>query len=149
MTKGQTTIYKTLHRKRRSSNTNPTKNGDELRCSGRVSSSCFTRDTRSVTVKRHEHHMTWKSCWASIRTKTVKTCSQSVGHVNTYKNCENLFSISWISCYPTLLLLLIFLGSQILPNSIGLSFYFHPLMSIMCIVLYVCFTLIYVSGRPK
>ena len=32
-------------------------------CSGRVSSSCSTFDTRRVTVKRHERHLIWKSSW--------------------------------------------------------------------------------------
>ena len=27
-------------------------------------SSCSTSDTCRVTRKRHEHHLTWKSCWA-------------------------------------------------------------------------------------
>ena len=48
--KGQTTIYKTLQIKYRSSNTNSTKTGGEIRCSGRVSSSCFTCDTCRVTI---------------------------------------------------------------------------------------------------
>jgi hypothetical protein len=39
------------------SNTNPTKTRSELRCSGRVSSSSSTCDTRRVTVKRHEYHL--------------------------------------------------------------------------------------------
>jgi hypothetical protein len=42
---------------KRSNNTNSLKIGDEPRCSGRVSSSCSTSDTRRVTVKRHEHHL--------------------------------------------------------------------------------------------
>jgi len=33
---------------------NPTKNRGELRCSGRISSSCDTRDIRRATVKQHE-----------------------------------------------------------------------------------------------
>ena len=32
------------------------------RCSGRVSNSCSTSDTLHATVKRHEHHLIWKSC---------------------------------------------------------------------------------------
>jgi len=35
---------------RRSSNTNPLRTGDELRCSGRVSSSCSTRYTRRIIL---------------------------------------------------------------------------------------------------
>ena len=34
----------------------PLKTEGKLRCSGRVSSSCSTFDTRRVIVKRHEHH---------------------------------------------------------------------------------------------
>jgi hypothetical protein len=49
-TKGQTTIYKTYTQIQRSSNTNPTKNGGELRCFGRVSSSCSTSGTRRVNL---------------------------------------------------------------------------------------------------
>ena len=56
--KGQTMIYKTLQRKnQRSINTNPATNWGKIGCSGRVSSSCFTCETRRVTVKWHEHHV--------------------------------------------------------------------------------------------
>ena len=44
----------------------PLKTEGKLRCSGRVSSSCSTFDTRRVIVKRHEHHLIWKSCWTPI-----------------------------------------------------------------------------------
>jgi len=37
----------------------PLKTGGELMCSGRVSSSCSTSDTRHVVVKQHEHHLKW------------------------------------------------------------------------------------------
>jgi hypothetical protein len=40
----------------------PSKNRDELRCSGRISRSCSTCDTRRLIAKRHEHHQIWKSC---------------------------------------------------------------------------------------
>ena len=43
--KGQTMIYKTLHRKLAPLNT-----GGELMCFGRLSSSCLTSDTRRVTL---------------------------------------------------------------------------------------------------
>jgi hypothetical protein len=36
---------------------NPLNTGGELMCSGNVSSSCSTRDTRRVTGKRYEHHL--------------------------------------------------------------------------------------------
>ena len=77
--------YKTLHRKlkirehetlknrrysgmessnlaanRRKSHTK--KREDEPMCSERVSCPCST----SVTVKRHELHMIWKSCWTPV-----------------------------------------------------------------------------------
>ena len=37
------------------------KNRSELGYYGRVDSSCSTYDSRRVTVKQHEHHLTWKS----------------------------------------------------------------------------------------
>ena len=45
-TKGQTMIYKALHRKLTIEHHEP---GDEPRCSGRVSSSCSTGGTRRIT----------------------------------------------------------------------------------------------------
>ena len=45
-TKGQTTINKTKDRVTRT----PLKTGGELRCSGRVISSCFISDTRRVNL---------------------------------------------------------------------------------------------------
>ena len=44
----------------------PLKSVGELRCSRRVSSFCSTCDTCRVTVKRHKHHPTWKSCWTPV-----------------------------------------------------------------------------------
>jgi hypothetical protein len=44
------TIYKTYTQNERSGNTNPTKTGGEIRCSGRVSSFCSTSDTRRVNL---------------------------------------------------------------------------------------------------
>jgi len=35
-------------------------------CSGRMNRSCPTCDTRRVTVRRHEYHMMWKSCWTPL-----------------------------------------------------------------------------------
>ena len=37
--------------------TKPTKTGGELRCSGRLSSSCSTSDIRRITVKRASSNM--------------------------------------------------------------------------------------------
>ena len=48
-TKGQTTINKTYKTKDRVTRT-PLKTGGELRCSGRVGSSCPTSDTRCVNL---------------------------------------------------------------------------------------------------
>ena len=53
--------HKTLHRMLPiTSNTKPTYNRDELRCSGIVSSSCSTYGTRCVTGKRHERKFNYK-----------------------------------------------------------------------------------------
>ena len=35
------------------------KSGDELKCPGRVCSSCYTCVTRRVSVTRHQHHLIW------------------------------------------------------------------------------------------
>jgi hypothetical protein len=44
----------------------PLKTRGEVRCSRKVSNSCSTCDTHSVTVKRHEHHLIWKLCWKPV-----------------------------------------------------------------------------------
>jgi hypothetical protein len=44
----------------------PLKTDGEVRCSGRVSSSCSTCDTRRVTLKEYEHHMILKLCWTKV-----------------------------------------------------------------------------------
>jgi len=49
-TKEQTTLYKTLHKKQKIEQHEPTNTGGKLRYSGRVSSSCSTRGTRRVTL---------------------------------------------------------------------------------------------------
>jgi hypothetical protein len=46
--KGQTTIYKTLYRKLKIEQHNPTKNGGELMCSGRVNT-----ETQGTLGTRH------------------------------------------------------------------------------------------------
>jgi hypothetical protein len=38
----------------------------DLRCSGWVSSSWSTIVTLRVTVKWHQNHLTWKSCWTPV-----------------------------------------------------------------------------------
>jgi hypothetical protein len=67
-------LYVTLHRKLRLSNMKltPLDTEGELRCSGMVSSSCSTCDTRRRTVKRHEHHLIWESCWTPVYIKECK-----------------------------------------------------------------------------
>ena len=48
--KGQTKIYRTLHRKLKiEQNKSPIKTGGEFRCCAKVSSSCSTSDTRRIT----------------------------------------------------------------------------------------------------
>jgi hypothetical protein len=58
----QTTTQTTKDRAPRT----PLKTRGEHMCFGRVSSFCSTRDTRRVTVKRRDHHLTCKSCWISV-----------------------------------------------------------------------------------
>jgi hypothetical protein len=58
----QSTTQKTKDRLTRTS----LKTRSESSCSGRVSSSCSTCDTLRVTVKRHKHHLIWKSCWRPV-----------------------------------------------------------------------------------
>jgi hypothetical protein len=53
----QNTTQNTKNRAKRT----PLKTGGELMCSGRKSSSCSTRNTRRVTVKRSVHHKTGKN----------------------------------------------------------------------------------------
>jgi len=52
-TKGQTMIYKTRHRNLM---LEQHERGCELRCSGRVSSSCSSSGTSGVTIEQHELH---------------------------------------------------------------------------------------------
>ena len=73
-------LQNTTQKTKRSRNTNITKTGGGLRCSGSVSSSCSTSDTRRVTVKQHEHHMTWKSCWTPV-------------YIDKYNNNKNISGI--------------------------------------------------------
>jgi hypothetical protein len=49
-TKGQTTIYNHTHKTKDRVTRTQLKTGDELRCSGRVSSSCSTSGTRRVNL---------------------------------------------------------------------------------------------------
>ena len=71
----------------------PLKTGDELMCSGRVGSACSTCDIRCITVKRNEHHLTWKWCWTPVYVNRYekhkytwtfyKTNGNRSGHYNT------------------------------------------------------------------
>ena len=56
----------------RSSNSSPIKWRGELMCSGRVSSSCSTYDTRRVTVKRHKHDLYKRM--GGIKCKKIPVC---------------------------------------------------------------------------
>jgi len=56
----------------------PLQIGGEQRCSGKVSSSCSTSDTRRVTVKWHEPHLTWKSCWTKVYVNKHKQSMNSL-----------------------------------------------------------------------
>jgi len=61
------------------------KSGGELRCSGRVSSSCSICITRRITIKRDKHHMIWISSWTPV-------------HVNKYKHINKIWtSYKWES----------------------------------------------------
>jgi hypothetical protein len=42
-----------------------------LVCSGCVSSSCSTSDTRRVTVEWHEHNLIWKTCWTVLQLQVL------------------------------------------------------------------------------
>jgi len=56
-TKGQTMIYKTLHRKLKTEQYELSKNRGELMCYGRVGSSCSTCATSSVTLVTNGTYM--------------------------------------------------------------------------------------------
>jgi hypothetical protein len=45
----------------------------ELGCSGKDSSSCSTSATRRVSVKRHQHHRIWTSCWTPVCVNEYKS----------------------------------------------------------------------------
>jgi hypothetical protein len=80
-TKGQTTIYKTLHRKRKIEHTSPTKPG----CFGRVSSFCSTNYTASdfsfpifklfLTVKARSIHPEYAFPFFLIMQYNEKQCT--------------------------------------------------------------------------
>ena len=78
--KWQTFIYK--HYTNDRATPTPQKTKGELMCSWSVSSSCSTCETRRVTVKRHEHHLTWKSCWTSVYINT--------NSINKTRNSANI-----------------------------------------------------------
>jgi hypothetical protein len=77
MTKEQTTICKTLHRKLKIATRTPLKTWVELMCSGRVGSSCSTSGTRSVTlvtnpVISHERGKDWVLLMTGFSTLQIK-----------------------------------------------------------------------------
>jgi hypothetical protein len=51
--------------------------GVVIGCFGRASSYCSICDTRRVTVKRHEHHLTWKT---DLHDKTKILLNVAVKH---------------------------------------------------------------------
>ena len=57
-TKGQATIYKTLHRKQKIEQHEPSKTRDELMCSGRAGSSCSTRGSHVITIVTNTFNVT-------------------------------------------------------------------------------------------
>ena len=75
-TKGQTMIYNTLHRKLKSTNTNPIKTGGAPRCARSVRSSCSTSDIRRVA---HFTHQMISHEWGKDRfvNRTNGTCPWS------------------------------------------------------------------------
>jgi hypothetical protein len=78
----ENTTYKTKDRTTRI----PLKNGGDLMCSRRVICSCSTCDTWHVTVKRREHHLTWKSCsFALLSTKVLNNSNDT--------NCIFIFKV--------------------------------------------------------
>jgi len=73
----------------------PLNTWDELKCSGSVSSSWSASDTRPVTVKRHEHHLTWKSCCIPIyvnkfKKSIYKTLTPEKNKTNESKDEPNI-----------------------------------------------------------
>jgi hypothetical protein len=64
-------------------------------CSGSVSSSCSTSDTRRVTVERQEHHLIWKSYWTSQKYfKNILQASVVLIEKNIYF-LQTLAASSW------------------------------------------------------
>jgi hypothetical protein len=55
-------LYKTRHMTKDWATRTRLITGSERGCSGRISSSYSTNDTRRDAVKQHEHQKIWKSC---------------------------------------------------------------------------------------
>ena len=72
--------------------------GDELRCSGKVSNSCSTNVTCHVTVKPHEHHVIWESCWIPVYLciSTNYNINKTCVHYKTYGSKDKPNIIYWI-----------------------------------------------------
>ena len=84
--------------------------------SGRIIRSCSTSDRRRITVKPHEHQLTWKSCWTSV-------C------VNKYKDNKLTitppqYNIQYIWEYRTLFLRRHFLQFIYIIHSLSLYLYY-------------------------
>ena len=74
--KEQTMIYKTPHRKlKRLGITNPHQNPwvNSDAPEGSAIPTTLVAPVGCVPVKRHEHHLTWKSCWTSVSCYTSDT----------------------------------------------------------------------------
>ena len=61
----------------------------------KVSSSCLTSDTRRFTVKRREHHLTWKSCQTSVCVNITANVKQNIipTGIKTFSPKRQLFHV--------------------------------------------------------
>ena len=75
-------------------------------CSGSASSSCSVCNTRRVTVKWHEHHLTWKSCWTPLNTNnidmlwesvSVYLCNQFLSPLTNSRRLQTFIDCFWFS----------------------------------------------------
>ena len=72
-TKRQTMVRKHYTEKLNTEQHDPLIKPVELGCSGKDSSSCSTSATRRVSVKRHQHHRIWTSCWTPVCVNEYKS----------------------------------------------------------------------------
>ena len=75
---------------KKSTFTNPTKTGGEVGCSWRVRNFCSMCDICRATVKGHEHHLIWKSCW-------IKILEKHIIFIELFLSCL----LSWVNCITT------------------------------------------------